>query len=666
MDTARNIKDVLEAGVAAHQARQFDEALTHYRAALKIDPNDAETLSLTGLLLVHAGNVDQGLEFLWRAVAHEPLQAGFRLNLAEGLEKAGNNSEALTQLRSATTIEPNNAQAWERSGDISALSNFAEGAASAWQRALMLNPQSVSPAFKLAQQDLSRGRFESALKHVQAAAAISPDDPALPAYRSEALTGLRDWQSLHELATSWTNSNPGEPVAWRNLARAEFELGYCQEAVNAFGRVLAISAPDALDFAAFAGLCLPTLAYDNAASALQKAEQLNPDLPEVHVQKAMLSMFYGRFDEAVKLCRRCLAIDAENTAAYSTLSRLQRGSLSNEDLQTLTRISRSTAILDQRIPAAFALAHALDARQEFDAAFDAYGYAHALCLERDQIEGRRFERAEFDRQARRLVASFPMERHSAERSVEWPRPIFVVGMPRSGTTLVERVIGAHSRVFACGERPTMRQILQTWLLNDVAGTPVDDNLAQRWAAQYFLELPDIAPADHVTDKHPLNFESIGLIASLFPNAIIVDVRRNPLESCLSTYRQEFSKHWSFVHRLEDIAYYYGRYARLMAHWEKGYAGRLVSIQYEDFANDFATAAPKLIAACGLEWQPQCLDFQRTPDAIATFSTVQVRDTVKIQNGRALSYAKHLSSLMASLESLGIDLRTGRLPHGRAH
>ena len=155
-------------------------------------------------------------------------------------------------------------------------------------------------------------------------------------------------------------------------------------------------------------------------------------------------------------------------------------------------------------------------------------------------------------------------------------------------------------------------------------------MLQQWAAAYFSELPDRGNAAHVTDKHPLNFEAAGLIARLLPDARIIHVRRDPLETCLSIYRQEFNKHWTFAHRLADIGHHYGQYARLVAHWERTLPGQFTTFQYEDFVATFERAAPELVAACGLEWEAQCLEFQRTPRVIATFSTVQARDPVRLR------------------------------------
>ncbi len=208
----------------------------------------------------------------------------------------------------------------------------------------------------------------------------------------------------------------------------------------------------------------------------------------------------------------------------------------------------------------------------------------------------------------------------------------------------------------------MPQILHAYLatltVNDDKPPPA--TAMQEWANYYLQEFPPAAPADHITDKNPLNFEAVGLIARLFPNAVIINMRRNPLETGLSVFRHELTKFLTFAHRLEDIGHYYGQYARLAAHWQQVLPERFVTIQYEDFAANFDSAAPALVDVFGLTWEDGCHTFQENAAAIATFSAVQAREPVVVRLGKAKAYEKHLGPLIDALNAANVDPETGEL------
>jgi hypothetical protein len=220
-------------------------------------------------------------------------------------------------------------------------------------------------------------------------------------------------------------------------------------------------------------------------------------------------------------------------------------------------------------------------------------------------------------------------------------------MPRSGTTLVEGMLAAHSKVFGGGERPLLPQIHDAALAYSSShdhGLPAAVTL-EEWAGAYLSDLPDIGAATHITDKNPLNFEALGLVEVLFPNAAVIHIRRDPVETCFSIFKHRFSKFWSFAHSLQDIAHFYGQYTRLASHWEKTLGDRFMTVQYETLASDFSGQAPGIVKHCGLEWEPGCLEFQSQKRAVATLSAVQIRESVQLRKGVAENYRQFLGPLL---------------------
>ena len=660
--TAKGFREAMERGMAAHRAQRLDDALAAYRAALQLAPDDAEANSLTGFALAQAGRPAEALPLLRRAVELDGAQSGLRFNLAEGLALARLPDAALRELQRVVALEPQAVAAWSRIGDLEAQRGDDAAAAQAWSEAFELNPTLPRPAAGLAQLALRHGDTDRAISLLEVALSQSPGEPVLLGVLCEVLAARRDWPKLHATALAWADARPETPEAWRGMSRAEFERGRHADAVAAFARYLSLGRHAVGDLAAFAGLCLHALDFEAAEAALEAAEELEAGHPEVLARRALLHMYYGRFEAALDACRRCLEREPNNVPAYTILSRLQQGRLDGPQSAQLEAIAaRADVPLDLRIPAAFSIAHALDASGGIDAAFGAYERAHELARERDRIEERSYSRAGQQERTQRLIELFPGP--LAPSAVLQPgvrRPLFIVGMPRSGTTLVESVLGAHSRVHACGERLAMQQMIGRYVALAGAGRTPDDAALAGWASAYLAEVAAPAGKDHLTDKQPLNFYAVGLIARLFPDAVILHLRRDPLETLLSVWRQEFSKNWAFTHQLADLGHFFGEYARLMAHWERAFPGRIVNIRYEEFAGDFLNAAPALLRACGLEWEPACLEHARAERPIATFSTVDARAPVEVRSGRAERYRAHLAPLVDALREAGVDPTSGEL------
>ena len=651
-----DFRKLIERGVRAHQRGRLQDALASYRKALKKSPDDAEALSLYGLALLHAGRPDEAARPLRRAVAAEPDQPGFRYNLMEYWEKAGNLEHAAAEAGAVLERDPRQARAWEKRGDYAAAGNRPGDAAAAYQQALAIEPGRAGCMVKLGQAALAAGDLAAAQNALQSARATLPDHAGTARLELDVLAARRDWQGLADRAREFARVRPDDTPGWYALSRANFERGRYRLAADAYREVLKRVPEDAATQTAYARICLHAGRFEAAIAALDRAETLAPDLPEMLAAKGLLLTYQGRFGDAERYTRRCLEAAPGYAPAYTQLVSLTRGRLSDGELATLVNQVEATGLpLEHRITAAFALANGRAGQHDVEAAFSGWQRAHALALERDASERAGYDRAAMETRVETLMRLF--HRPAEAVPAPGPRPIFVVGMPRSGTTLVESVLSAHSRVAGGGERTMMQLLLDTCLAD---GRLPDDGTAGQWVAAYHEELPDLGGADHITDKHPLNFQAIGLIQRLFPEAPVIHIRRDPIETAFSIYRHEFSKFWTFAHRLEDIGHFYGQYARLMDHWQRVLGDRLVTLQYEDVAGNFDAAAPALLDACGLDWEPACGTFQEAERPITTLSAVQAREPVTLRIGQSTPYRHHLQPLLDALDAAGVDRRSGAL------
>lgn len=652
------LREAIDRGNAARRAGLIEEALTHYRAAMVAAPDDGEAMSLTGLMLLQLSKIEEADPLLKRAVQRDPEHIGFRINLAALFERQGLLKDAMLTYSAITNLAPGFAPAWERLGDLTMQMQKPGEAIKYLERAAVLEPDNTTVAVKQAAALLALGLTADARRRLDALHRAPPTRAFFDTYVNVA-TAQADWPAVERAATAWVKAVPSDPGSWQALTTAHYETGRLREAMELYRNVLQYGGRDARRLTVYAQHCLNVSEIDEAETALRDAEILDPAYVEMLSARALLATYRGRFEEAEAYCRRALAQDAGHIAAYRVLSQLKRGRLTVEERSVLSGLAGQRGLKPaDRIAASFLLGDAFDAAGAFDEAFAAYSSANRQGFERTAAENAGYIPAKRVQWIDALIAQFASVPSPIVPSMG-PRPIFIVGMPRSGTTLTESILARDSRVFACGERTVMPQILLDFLAEAKRGGPaqITGERWQNWVRAYWYQLPDIGGALSITDKNPFNFESAGLIAALFPDAKIVNVRRNPVETGFSIFRNEFSKFVAFSNRLEDIGHYYGQYARLTAHWERVLGERFVTVQYETLAGDHTRAAPALLAACGLAADAEGTARDRP---ITTLSAVQARGGVSVMEPRADRYKAHIGPLIRALEAAGIDLATGAL------
>ncbi len=652
--------DAIELGHAARRGGRPDEALAHYRNAVALAPDSAEANGVCGLMLLQMDRVTEAAPHLERAVDLDPSLPAAHLNLAELRARQDDVPGAIRVVEALARETPDAWWLQDRLGELKARAQHFPEAAAHFRDAATRRPNDPALLYKWARATFDSGSPAQARAILDEAARLAPGHEAILRLYAEICAAGADWDGLARTAGAWSRAQPQHPLPWMFTATAQWETGYLAQAMQSYREFLARGGSSATNLATYGRLCLAALAYDEAARALDEAERQDPGCAHMLSAKATLAMFGGRFDDALAYARRALAADPRDTAAFRVLVQVSGGRIAPDELAQLERLAESPeAKPEARIPALYALADCFDAQGDADAAFAAYGQANELGARRAHDQRLGYDRAERRRQTDWLMASFPAAAPATAAGTA-AVPIFIVGMPRSGTTLVESIVGAHSRVVACGERQAMRSIMQEFVASSSGRgmRDVAESTRQRWREAFWRELPDLSGALAVTDKNPWNFDALGVILELFPQARVIHVRRNPVETGLSIFRNDFPKFASFAHRLDDIGHFYGEYARLMAHWQDVLRDRFMTLQYEDLVADIGTAAPELLRFCGLEWQDACRDFASSQRIIGTLSAFQARQPVGGFRGRSARYARHLAPLIGALRDAGVDLQTG--------
>lgn len=657
-------RPILDEARSVHIQGSPTRAIPIYERALETAPDDAEILSNYGLALLQSGRIAEAERPLRRAVEKEPKEPAFRVNLAELYFKAGDAETAIGELRATTAANPAFAPAFLRLGHALVARQELREAAEAFDAALQLRPDDLATALILARALAATGNYGAAYHVLDHAEKIRPDDLETLRLRLEIARTRRDFSAMESLAGNLIRLAPDDPTGWRDLAAVFFEQGRYGDALTAFDRALTMMGKNGETLSQLAALAINALEFDRAERALAEAEALSPDHPRVLSTKALLLTYQGRKEEALDYCERCFRADPSFSGIYPQLSVLRNGRLEESEETAIRAYSeREDVAPGSRATASFVVAHSLDARGAIDAAFEQYREANRLAAERNRQDQISYDFVGHTAWTDAIIRVFnDPPAASGAPSDAGPGPIFIVGLPRSGSTLVESVIAAHSGVAAGGELPMMPNIFNKWLQENHRAGPasISPSERERHANAYMAGMPAAIEKDRFTDKNLLNIEAAGFIARIFPRAVIINVRRDPVEGGLSIWRHDMLKFWAYATNFEDIARRYGLYAKLVDHFERTLPGRFHTVQYEDFVREFDDRARRLINSCGLDWEESCGDFQKAREIAPTMSAMQVREEVSLKGDRARLYGAHLDPLRRALEEAGVDLDTGAL------
>jgi tetratricopeptide (TPR) repeat protein len=399
---------------------------------------------------------------------------------------------------------------------------------------------------------------------------------------------------------------------------------------------------------------------DESSEHLSTALRLRPDQAITHVNLGGLHEKLGDFAAAEASFRMALSDPEAQGPALARLALLLRGKLPDDDRAAIERRLEAANSNDpSRVNLLFGLAGHWDARQRFADAADCARQANALALAQWHRRKLMYDPAEHERFVSGLVEAFDPNLFArlAGSGLGTKRPVFIVGLPRSGTTLVEQILASHSQFHGAGELPLTRQDFQAipeWLgredapVNCIAGLTreVVRRLAE-WHDEQLHALENGAAA-RIGDKMPDNYIHLGLLSLLFPNAVLIHCRRDPRDVAVSCWLTGFrSVRWTNDPR--HIASRFRQYARLMDHWRAVVPATVHEVAYEEIVDDLEGVARRLLNACGLDWQPACLEFHRTNRPVRTASFSQVRQPIYRRSiGRWKHYETELADLFASL------------------
>ena len=592
--------------------RQGKDALQALEKTVQLSPEDAEAHSNLGNALRARRLFDEAAASHRRALALQPSYAEAHNNLGTALRDLGQRDQAVESFHRALALKPRFAVAHCNLGEaFRSLGQFDE-ALTCYFRALEIQPDFIEAHSRVGDVSLDIGRLHDSLASYRRVIAFKPD-----------------------LATA----HYGE-------GNALLGLGQYGEAVSSYRRALALK-PAFADAHNNLGVALRQLGRPTeAATSCRTALQIDPNLVAAIVFLAQLHADGGAFVEAEDEFRRALSIEPDSPEAWAGIAGLRKMTGSDAGwLAEAQRIAGRPLLPRQEIALRYAIGKYFDDTRDFEQAFVNYQRANELTKLHRPAHDRQGVTQAVDRIVHRYDRAWI---HGARNDANsTPRPVFIVGMPRSGTTLAEQILAAHPAVFGAGE-------LSFW---NIASTTHEslphhkagDALISELGDAYLKILRDLsADALRVSDKMPDNFKWLGLIHAALPKARIIHLRRNPLDTCLSIYFQNFQNGHSYANDLDDLSHFYGEYLRTMTHWQLTLPeGAILEVLYEDLIDDPETWSRKMLEFVGLEWEPACLDFHLASRTITTFSKWQARQKInKSSVDRWRNYERYLGPLLS--------------------
>jgi tetratricopeptide (TPR) repeat protein len=393
---------------------------------------------------------------------------------------------------------------------------------------------------------------------------------------------------------------------------------------------------------------------ESALELLQKALQLQPEKAHFHHNSAGVYARLGLKESAINHFQEAIRLKPDYAEAYQGLTECRSFKDDQQLLSTIILQLDSETLSDMdRSYMHFAAAKICADSEDYDRAFEHYRKAN-------QFRGIRFSSKQYTRlidyQIKQFSPKFISER--AEWGLFDHTPIFVLGMPRSGTTLVEQILASHNDVYGAGELNDMRRIGEAIERFSDGNTPyplclesAPQNRLLELGIEYLNRLKALSNGvKRVVDKNPHNFRHVGLILLMFPNAKIIHTNRNPIDTCLSCFFQSFTKGQEYSFSLDDLAIFYNGYRKIMQHWKRLFPDRIYDIQYEELISDQERTSRSLLEFCELPWDESCLDFHKIERNVITASKFQVRKPIyKTSVQRWKKYENHLQPLVDKLD-----------------
>lgn len=647
----------------------FDKAVGLLKTALQDRPNDPNLLHLYGASLFRLKQFPESEKALTHAVRLMPEFAKAHEALADILLQTGRVDGAVQSLRSAVKHDPTSSRARQKLSELLALLGRGDEADESFRQLLNNDParNALSRAIELSRNG-ENSKAETIYRD-----ALRRDPDNVDAMRLMGVLCAKEerFNDAEAFFRRTVELAPDYWKAWINLGSAQNEQQKFDLAEQAYLHALELRPTSVHTLEKLGANCLNDGRLEQAISWLEKALAIDPaHCPSLlclgHALKTV-----GRNQDAIDAYRRCASVKPDFGEVFWSLANLKTFRFQDSEVEEMERqLDRAPATdagEDSAISFCFALGKAFEDRASYRKAFEYYQRGNArkrLKVGYDPIE--------FQRTNDRIIEVFTADffaQHAGQGSAD-DSPILIVGMPRSGSTLLEQILASHSLVEGTAELHYLLRLATETGLNRADGIKYPECMLElephhiEGLGREYAEntMKHRTGARYFTDKMPNNFTAIGFLHTILPNAKVIDARRHPLDSCLGTFKQLFARGQVFSYDFYDLAHYYTEYVRMMNHWHRVLPGKVLTVNYENVVADLETQVKRVAEHCGLAAEERMLRYHESKRAVKTASSEQVRQPIYADSVYLWRrFEDSLDELIDYLEPVLVDLPIEQQP-----
>jgi tetratricopeptide (TPR) repeat protein len=654
-DTALSV-DLSEARQAVKESR-FKDALGLLKIILESQPDNIDSLYLAAVCSRYLKEFDESHKYIEGLLIHAPDMGRAYQELAHLNRDMGNEEKSVMHYRQAIELNPALLAPWQALYKYFKNNNNQPAAEHALQEFNKLN--SLPPSLLYIDQIMNEGRLGIAETKCRAFLKKNPTHTYAMSILAEIANRLGyfdDAELLLEKAVEFKPNDGELRLKYATILRKKQKFAKTMEQVN----ILCNQYPDNLNYQAQkASEIMQNGRHEEAITILDNILEKNPYNFSTFTSKGHAQKTLGQTDQAIKSYQSAYKIKSDHGEAYFSLSNLKTYSFSSDELNAMRNHAKRVDLsLRDKAYFHFALAQGCESIDAFDEAF--FHLERGNKIKNDQSKYS-IERMDAELQAQIDVCNEDFFNNLGAGGHQTKAPIFILGLPRAGSTLIEQILASHSMIDGTLELPNILSTAQSLRGDDIYGKLGNypksmkslsrdkrESLGKNFIDDTQMHRKD---APMFTDKMPNNFRHIGLIHLIMPNAKIIDARRYPLDCCFSMFKQLFAQGQEFTYGLAEAASYFNSYVKLMDHWDMVLPNKILRVNNEDVINDLDGQVRRMLDYLELPFEEQCISFHETDRSVRTASSEQVRQPINKKGmGRWKPYAKHLKPLLNNLDN----------------